>query len=155
MPTEQEKQLADKCNIRQTAFAKAITNTANKLTYGNATQSARVAGYSGNDTFLAITGNRLLSNIKVKALISVLQADVAKVYKHGIKQAYAMLSSLHQRSIADNDKHTEMACIREFNDVAGLHKIQIDDISDQKIELSEQQKIEDKRIAAISLADTA
>jgi phage terminase small subunit len=54
--------VTDKLNARQTAFVNAYTSGP---TLGNATQSARKAGYTGSDEVLAVTGHDLLRNPKV------------------------------------------------------------------------------------------
>jgi hypothetical protein len=54
-----------KANLRQQLFAEAWI-----ATKGNGTESARRAGYSGNDRSLGATAVRLLGNQRVKALIA-------------------------------------------------------------------------------------
>jgi phage terminase small subunit len=53
-------------NARQRAFIAAYA--------GNATEAARVAGYTGSDAVLGVTGHELLKNPKIRAAIDRRQA---------------------------------------------------------------------------------
>lgn len=50
-----------KLNARQKLFVEAYSEPAS-ATYGNATRSAKVAGYQGNDVTLGQTGSKLVRN---------------------------------------------------------------------------------------------
>ena len=53
-------------NYRQRLFVEAYIGEAN----GNATEAARIAGYSGNDNALGVVGHGLLRNSKIQSLIT-------------------------------------------------------------------------------------
>lgn len=77
-------------NGRQAAFARAYFVGP---TRGNATQSARVAGYTGNDDTLSVTGSRLLGNVWVsKELERLRKAAVSR----SVASAQATLVMLSQ-----------------------------------------------------------
>ena len=61
--------VAQEAAIRQRAFVKHLYNVKNPKTFGNGTQSAKSAGYSGNGDTLAVTAHRLLRNNKVLRLV--------------------------------------------------------------------------------------
>lgn len=56
-------------NDRQRRFLLAFTSATAK-SRGNATQSARVAGYTGNTHALEVTGSRLLRDVRIRAEIA-------------------------------------------------------------------------------------
>lgn len=60
---------AVEATIRQKAFVKHLYNVKNPKTFGNGTQSAKSAQYSGNEETLAVTAHRLLRNNKVLRLV--------------------------------------------------------------------------------------
>ena len=61
--------VAQEAAIRQRAFVKHLYNVKNPKTFGNGTQSAKSAGYSGDGDTLAVTAHRLLRNNKVLRLV--------------------------------------------------------------------------------------
>jgi len=60
----------------QAGFVKAITDFSNQQTYGNALQSARAAGYRGNDNTVGQRGNELVNNSKIQQAIAAYQAEI-------------------------------------------------------------------------------
>jgi phage terminase small subunit len=61
-----------KLTEKQRRFVEAFTGPA----AGVATEAARMAGYSGGDTALGVTGHRLLKDPKIAALVEKASAEV-------------------------------------------------------------------------------
>lgn len=75
--------MSGELNERQKRFVRAYRET------GNATVSAKRAGYAGNDDSLAVTGSKLLRNPKVAV-------ELAKADEKAAKANIATVDELHE-----------------------------------------------------------
>lgn len=142
-----------KTTIRQKAFIQAITNIADKTTFGNGVESARYAGYKGNGDTLKVTASRLLTYDNVKAEIGQIEAKRQAEMGYDQQKAYELLFAQHKKADARNDVMAAVACIRELDKVAGLVKEHGAGVaSAQPPPLSPEQAEQLKRMAA-SLTD--
>lgn len=61
---------------KQQSFVEAYTNTINKQTYNNALESARAAGYKGNDRTLTVVGSKNLTKVDIKLAVTKIKAEI-------------------------------------------------------------------------------
>jgi hypothetical protein len=77
-------------NIKQTAFVAAYLGEAN----GNATEAARIAGYKGNNTTLAVVG---AENIRKPYIAEAIEQAKAAILDKGIAVKQSRIDALNDR----------------------------------------------------------
>ncbi len=125
---------------KQTSFAEYYTDHKNKETFNNGLESARAAGYKGNDNVLTVTACRTLTKANVKQAISDIRAEnkVRVEYNQEIALAELnkafgyLLKSVKAGNIQAIQALTSV--IREKNAISGLHSqtILTDKLPEQK-----------------------
>ncbi|MCK5017134.1 MAG: terminase small subunit [Candidatus Peribacteraceae bacterium] len=117
--------------VKQEAFAAAMY-VIGSATYGNATESARAAKYSGNDNMLAVIGNHNIRNTKIIAEKGRLQAkSVAKldISNDKILDKIAKLADLRPLEDTDNIKPLTNTDIKGAAELLGKQQGMFKDIN--------------------------
>ena len=107
-------------------------------TIGNGVESARRAGYKGNENTLTQTAFKLVRNGKIIDEKQRIQSNIAKELKHNREIAIKLLTdNLARLTVKANNGDVQAASaitgvIRELNAISNLHTstVQTKDISD-------------------------
>jgi len=118
----------NKLSAKQQTFVNNITDISNKQTYNNGQESAREAGYKGNDNTLRAIASENLTKPNIQKAIDKINTDrQAKVnysYETAIRELNQVIANLNaqaqQGNISANAALTQ--AIREKNAITGLHK---------------------------------
>jgi len=113
-------------------------------TFGNATESARKAGYSGNDNTLSQTGIKLVRNGRIKARKAELQAETAKQAEWTRQDAIDTLTKAKTLAIESGNVKDIVAVSRELSAISGHHNhvIQTKDVSAPAISEEERARLD-------------
>lgn len=134
--------------LKQNAFTQYLTDSSNKTTYNNGLESARAAGYKGNDNTLTVIASQNLTKLNVKQAIADIEAERQVKNKNNQEQATFELERrigyLEQKAKEGNVQaiQAQTSLFRELNEVRGLHKQRIIDETDQQRELTASEKAE-------------
>lgn len=91
------KRLEIKLTLRQRKFCHAYVGETN----GNGVESARLAGYQGNDLTLRVTAARLLTKANIQGFLAELRGDAEKAARGKILSATEVLVGLTRIAEAD------------------------------------------------------
>ena len=94
--------------------------TVGSPTFDNGTESARQAGYKGNDNTLAVLAHQYIRKHKMQALKQAIQADTAKELEHNRAIALQMLHDTYALAKKQSNTNSMTAVIRELDDISGL-----------------------------------
>ncbi len=112
---------------KQQAFVDAIENSTNKQTYNNALESAREAGYKGNNRTLASVGSENLTKPNIilarQAIRAKKQARVEHNYETAITELNQVIANLTTQALAGKipANRALIAAMAEKNNITGLH----------------------------------
>lgn len=118
----------NKLTAKQQSFVNCYTDSSNKQTYNNGQESAKEAGYKGNNKTLSVIANQNLDKLYIKQAIDKIntdkQAQVSYNYETAIKELNQVITNLTKHAekgnISANAALTQV--IREKNAITGLHK---------------------------------
>ena len=126
-----------KLTEKQAAFVKAYYEPTSD-TFGNGVQSAKIAGYAGNDNTLAQTAHLLLRNNKIIQAGEKYRQEIASKLDHNREIAIKALNADYDR-LEDKANNGDIqaiqartAIMRELSAISNLHSTTINknDISD-------------------------
>lgn len=113
---------------KQQAFCQAIEDSTNKTTFNNGVESARFAGYKGNDRTLAAIASENLTKPNIKRAIDEKRAERQAKVNYGYSQACLAIDQqlLNLKPRAGKGEVQAIAAVtallREKNAITGLHK---------------------------------
>ena len=107
-------------NAKQEAFARALY-TIGSDTYDNGTESARAAGYKGNENTLAMTASRMIRKDKIIALKAEIQAVTVVKLEHNRTIAINLLNEAIDMARTQGNTSAIIAATRELNAISNLH----------------------------------
>jgi len=146
--------MANKLTEKQDLFAKAYYTIGGK-TFGNGQESARVAGYQGNNDVLK---NQACENLTKGYITDRKQAIQAKTEKIAALSIETVLNQL-SNAIAVAITNKDLPAIARISELQGKYlsmwSERGDNSQEEKVKLDEQQSIEANRLANIRLMEDA
>lgn len=143
--------------LKQNAFIRYLTDTTNKTTYNNGLESARAAGYKGNDRTLTVVASENLTKPDIKQAITDIeakrQADSKNNQEQAILELRQRIAYLEPAAKRGNVQaiQAQTSLFRELNEVRGLHKQRFVDETEQQRELSEAQAVLARKVSGLLL----
>lgn len=146
---------------KQQAFADFHEDIGNKETFGNGYESAKQAGYKGNDNTLRAIASENLTKLAIIAYVDDKRLKRQEKGEHNYDAAMLKLSKLagYLKKLVKTGNiqavTAALAIIREESEISGLHKNRFVDETEDKVSMTEREKSEAKRIASIRLKQGA
>ena len=106
---------------KQLSFTEHYTDSGNKETFGNATESARQANYRGNDGTLQSIGAENLLKPVIRAELARIKADKEVVTEHNRETSLIRLDKAYTLAEKQGNTSSMIAAEREKNAISGLH----------------------------------
>lgn len=142
----------DNLTAKQWSFIQAYTNIADKTTFNNGMESAKYAGYKGNDHQLGVIANQNLNKLCIIDAIADIEADRLVRTEYNQQEAQRRLNEQYVKANTQNDVTAAVACIRESNTIYALRKEgAVSGDAEQVAKLKAEQELEAQRIANIRL----
>ena len=132
-----------KLTEKQEAFAKAYYTPASE-TFGNGTQSAKVAGYRGNDNVLHNIAIGNLRNNAITRLKQEIQAENQEKLQISQTQLLAKFKSIAEKAEANNDNPSVLRALENIGKHIGFYEVDNTQKSGKAIQqriTAEQQRI--------------
>ena len=111
----------DKLTAKQESFCQYYTDSSNKDTFGNGTESARQALYKGNDGTLQSIGSENLLKPVVIAELARIKAENSERVEHTREISLHRLDIAYELAMKQGNTSSMIAAEREKNAISGLH----------------------------------
>ncbi len=107
---------------KQKDFCKFYRDSANELTYNKGRESARAAGYKGNDNTLAVVATENLNKPNVIAEIARINSETAELMQITRAGQHKKLAEAFKVAKDNNQASAMVSAIREDNEMCGYHR---------------------------------
>lgn len=132
--------------LKQQSFVDYLTDTTNKQTYNNALESARAAGYKGNDNTLTVIGSQNLTKLNVKLAVTKVKAEIRAESDYNRGQGEKDYEQVRLLALDKGDLQAANTAIRGKNKLYALETDKVltpDLIPVQQMNEAEQQALTD------------